>query len=542
MTMMMPLEPNRRRSLSDPLSAALQPPENETPADRDRRLLAEQEAKQVSDRIDEMLREEKKEKRLKPAIKILLLGQSESGKSTTLKQFQLVHAPAAFHADRLAWRAVIYLNLVRSILRILDAVSPDADPLDYGHGVDLWPVASYRTIGTRVAKYDYYRRALEPLRGLEQHLIRMLSAPDEVEPVRVAPSKPDWNLHNITTSPPSSTSRSRRPSPVITIPHRRKPSSLYSPTSPSTTQSLPSPGGSSSSSSKSKHAEVSVHTTSNWKKAFSLANRIKSTKSAHTNEIEGWWDDPSDPVHVVNACSQAMSSLWKDPNVKQRLRELKLRIEESSGFFLDEISRITALRYFPTDQDVLKARLKTLGVVEHSFFIPDCHRRTIEWKIYDVGGARNQRSAWAPYFDDVNAIIFLAPISAFDQVLAEDPRVNRMEDSFLLWKSLVSNKLLTDVSIILFLNKIDLLQAKLRNGVRLRDHMPHYGDRPNDYDNVSKYFYNKFGALHQEFSANRDRELKIHFTSVTDTRRTAIIIKNVRDIIISTNLKSLRLM
>lgn len=542
MMMMMPLEPNRRRSLSDPLSAALKPPENETPADRDRRLLAEQEAKQVSDRIDEMLREEKKEKRSKPAVKVLLLGQSESGKSTTLKQFQLVHAPAAFHADRLAWRAVIYLNLVRSILRILDAVSPDADPLDDGHGVDLWPVASNRTTGTRVAKYEHYRRALEPLRGLEEHLIRMLSAPDEVEPVRIAPSKPDWNLHNITTSPPSSASRGRRPSPVITIPHRRKPSSVYSPTSPSTTQSLPSPGGSSSSSSKSKHAEVSVHTTSNWKKAFSLANRIKSTKSAHTNEIEGWWDDPSDPVHVVNACSQAMSSLWKDPNVKQRLRELKLRIEESSGFFLDEISRITALRYFPTDQDVLKARLKTLGVVEHSFSIPDCHRRTIEWKIYDVGGARNQRSAWAPYFDDVNAIIFLAPISAFDQVLAEDSRVNRLEDSFLLWKSLVSNKLLTDVSIILFLNKIDLLQAKLRSGVRLRDHMPHYGDRPNDYDNVSKYFYNKFGALHQEFSANRDRELKIHFTSVTDTRRTAIIIKNVRDIIITTNLKSLRLM
>ncbi|KAI5991351.1 guanine nucleotide binding protein, alpha subunit [Pisolithus marmoratus] len=523
----MPLEPNRRRSLSDPLSAALKPPEDETPADRDRRLHAEQEAKRVSDRIDEMLREEKRDKRMKPEVKVLLLGQSESGKSTTLKQFQLMHAPAAFHADRLAWRAVIYLNLVRSILRILDAVSPDADPPDDVDGVALWPVAANRRIGTRVAKYEQYRKALEPLRALEQHLIRMLSAPDEVEPVRIAPSKPDWSLNSSTASISSPTSRSRRPSPVITIPHRRKPSSPYSPTSPGTVQSLPSPCGSSSSSSKSKHVEVSVHTTSNWKKAFSLANKSKSTKSAHTNEIEGWWDDPSDPVHVINACSQAMSSLWKDPNVKQRLRELKLRVEESSGFFLDEISRITALRYFPTDQDVLKARLKTLGVVEHSFSIPDSNRRTIEWKIYDVGGARNQRSAWAPYFDD-----------AFDQVLAEDSRVNRLEDSFLLWKSLVSNKLLTNVSIILFLNKIDLLQSKLRSGVRLRDHMPHYGDRPNDYDNVSKYFYNKFGALHHEFSGNRQRQLKIHFTTVTDTRRTAMIMKNVRDIIITSNLRN----
>ena len=76
----------------------------------------------------------------------------------------------------------------------------------------------------------------------------------------------------------------------------------------------------------------------------------------------------------------------------------------------------------------------------------------------------------------MNAIIFLAPISAFDQVLAEvclfcylpdhdslaatqDPRVNRLEDSLLLWKSVVSNKLLAKVNIVLFLNKCDLLQV-----------------------------------------------------------------------------------
>ena len=89
-------------------------------------------------------------------------------------------------------------------------------------------------------------------------------------------------------------------------------------------------------------------------------------------------------------------------------------------------------------EDVLKARLKTLGVVEHMFTIPSGPHRGIDWKIYDVGGSRNQRQAWAPYFEDgkrphpfllsptrlstrctANAIIFLAPISAFDQTLAE---------------------------------------------------------------------------------------------------------------------------
>ena len=76
----------------------------------------------------------------------------------------------------------------------------------------------------------------------------------------------------------------------------------------------------------------------------------------------------------------------------------------------------------------------------------------------------------------MNAVIFLAPISTFDQVLEEvgspppkatwldsigpkDSRVNRLEDSLLLWKSIVSNKLLSGVNIVLFLNKCDLLQV-----------------------------------------------------------------------------------
>lgn len=89
-------------------------------------------------------------------------------------------------------------------------------------------------------------------------------------------------------------------------------------------------------------------------------------------------------------------------------------------------------------------------------------------------------------FTTVNAIIFLAPISAFDQTLAEDPRVNRLEDSMLLWRSVVSNKLLANVNIILFLNKCDLLKAKLDAGVSLAYHMTSYRDRANDYDSVSK--------------------------------------------------------
>jgi hypothetical protein len=123
--------------------------------------------------------------------------------------------------------------------------------------------------------------------------------------------------------------------------------------------------------------------------------------------------------------------------------------------------------------------------------------------MYDVGGtrssvrfspvdlravthAKSQRAAWYPYFDDVNAIIFLAPVSCFDEKLAEDRRVNRLEDSYLLWKSVCACKLLVNTQMILFLNKCDLLDAKLSRGIKIKDSVPSFGDRKNDLPTATK--------------------------------------------------------
>jgi hypothetical protein len=89
----------------------------------------------------------------------------------------------------------------------------------------------------------------------------------------------------------------------------------------------------------------------------------------------------------------------------------------------------------------------------------------------------------------VDAIIFMAPISGFDQVLVEDRSVNRLEDSVLIWKAVCSNKLLANVELVLFLNKCDILERKLASGVRLAKYVRSYGDRPNDLENASKCGY-----------------------------------------------------
>jgi len=85
----------------------------------------------------------------------------------------------------------------------------------------------------------------------------------------------------------------------------------------------------------------------------------------------------------------------------------------------------------------------------------------------------------------VQAIIFLAPLT-FNLTLEEDPSVNRIEDSIIIWKAICSNRLLDRTTIILFMNKMDVLAATLEDGLRVRDYVTSYGDQPNDVLSVTK--------------------------------------------------------
>jgi len=166
---------------------------------------------------------------------------------------------------------------------------------------------------------------------------------------------------------------------------------------------------------------------------------------------------------------------------------------------------------------------------------------TREFRIFDVGGQRSLRQKWVPYFDDVDAIIFLAPISAFDQYLAEDRRINRLADSFELWTSVVSNKLLQKTNMILFLNKTDIMQAKLAAGIKLSNYLPSYGRRPNDFDSASRYLKNQFSSIMKQ-SSPTPRVLYCHLTKVIDTRTTTYVLTGIKDMLMRLNLQQMQLL
>ena len=124
--------------------------------------------------------------------------------------------------------------------------------------------------------------------------------------------------------------------------------------------------------------------------------------------------------------------------------------------YFDSIDRISTATYLPTDQDVLRSRVKTTGITENSFHIGD-----LNYHLYDVGGQRSERKKWIHCFENVTSIVFMAAISEYDQCLVEDETVNRLEEALTLFDSICNSKWFVKTSVILFLNKKDLFQSKL---------------------------------------------------------------------------------
>jgi guanine nucleotide-binding protein G(q) subunit alpha len=120
-------------------------------------------------------------------------------------------------------------------------------------------------------------------------------------------------------------------------------------------------------------------------------------------------------------------------------------------------------------QDILHFRVATTGIIEYPFVLGQ-----FTFRMVDVGGQRSQRRKWIQCFDNVQSILFLAAISEYDQVLAESSDGgNRLEESKSLFKTIINYPWFQNTSIILFLNKVDIFQEKVRYS-HIKDHFPEF--------------------------------------------------------------------
>jgi len=221
-----------------------------------------------------------------------------------------------------------------------------------------------------------------------------------------------------------------------------------------------------------------------------------------------------------------IKALWADPAIQQTFKNATMfYIMDNIKHYFDDLDRITAEGYIPSEEDILKSRATTTGIHETEFDIEDAH-----FKMIDVGGQRTERRKWVHCFDNVTAVLFCVAMSEYDQVLFEDADTMRMHESLKLFKEVCDSTWFVDTAIILFLNKDDIFKDKITR-VPLTKCFPEYTG-PNDYMSAREYIRNRFGEL----EPNPKRLIYPHFTCATNTENITVVFKAVRDIVLRAHL------
>lgn len=128
----------------------------------------------------------------------------------------------------------------------------------------------------------------------------------------------------------------------------------------------------------------------------------KPKASSRSGSADGRLDDPHSDIQVALADSLPLiQQLWHHPSVKHLIQRRRLRLEDAGSLsvllysramsdlipcsFLDEITRIAQTGYLPTDDDILRARIRTIGISEWCFqFTCPGARDICNWRVSDL--------------------------------------------------------------------------------------------------------------------------------------------------------------
>ncbi|KAG2195934.1 hypothetical protein INT46_010907 [Mucor plumbeus] len=227
---------------------------------------------------------------------------------------------------------------------------------------------------------------------------------------------------------------------------------------------------------------------------------------------------------------EPLKHLWNNENIQIACKRGNMfALHDNISYFFEKIDTLWEPNYTPTDQDIIRCRAKTTGIVETTF-----HLGPLIYRMFDVGGQRSERKKWIHCFDNVTAILFVVAISGYDQCLAEDRDSNQMHEALMLFDTTCNSHWFVKTSMILLLNKIDIFKKKITYSP-IADYFPDYSGHVENYDTARHYFKSRFQRLNHK----PDKRVYVHFTDATDTTLLQHVMMAVSDIILNENLSSI---
>ena len=224
----------------------------------------------------------------------------------------MLYARDDFAQERLSWKAIIQLNLIRHVLTILKVLEEEATGSSPSSSTPS-PILSDPDPRPRSSQNS----SAQPTRRLSNLSLRLNTPPK--------PSSSQTAFHH-------------------TLRLRLAPlAEIESNLSKQLTQSVSAPDASSK--------ELMVHSYMAWMKHFGYKSPSSSTSSSQAVSPVSTvgWHFEYEAERVINLCKDDIAALWNDKIVRSLLRERRVRLELEGGFFLDDLDRVCALDYEPTD-------------------------------------------------------------------------------------------------------------------------------------------------------------------------------------------------
>jgi len=160
---------------------------------------------------------------------------------------------------------------------------------------------------------------------------------------------------------------------------------------------------------------------------------------------------------------EILRAVWEDPTSQLIVKQYQERIATTHiAYFWENIDRIMQDSFKPTDEDILRIRMRTVGAystivrIERNYF-----------EFFDVGGQKPERAKWEKLLQsqEFSCILYFLATDEWD-VMDEEREIDstKMEMSRIIFKEVLSSKdIPEDVPIILFMNRSDLFSERIKN-------------------------------------------------------------------------------
>jgi GTPase SAR1 family protein len=197
--------------------------------------------------------------------------------------------------------------------------------------------------------------------------------------------------------------------------------------------------------------------------------------------------------HAFRLTRSQAESLCEEKAVKKLTKEyIKSGGREAFAYVLEHLERLKDPSWVPTNDDILFARSRTTGFSTTSFKIGS---RT--WTVIDVGGQKVERKKWIHARGmEIDALIYFCPIGDFCVKADDDENKHKVQEALEVWDEVMNGEGLGGIPVILFFNKKDLLETRLKQN-SVKNFIPGF-EGANEYQPVIDFAKKKCAS--HEFS------------------------------------------